>query len=128
MRASKVAWLRLHPDPRELNDLAAEAEEGKILKEKFANLKIFTITVLTKGGHDSRCWGYSLSLEDAQKWIKANYLGMDDNLFDYLVVESLPPGIGAEAEVHEWYKYIDNKWVICETPNWALHSHGFTIG
>lgn len=94
-------------------------------------MKIFTLTVYTKDGKDHRTWGYLPSLEEARNSVEKNYAGMDDNLFRYLVIEEISPGIAAMAKVCEWYIYdytVEQEWVKCEAPEWALHSYGFSMG
>jgi hypothetical protein len=67
---------------------------------------------------DTRCWGYYFEADDALEAVKQNVGGMDDMLYNYLVIEQVSEGIGATAQALWWFRY-DNafeSWVPCECP------------
>lgn len=80
---------------------------------------IHTLTALTKDGQDSRTFGHYRSLKRAMQAVRDNRGEMHECLYTYLVVESVPEGVLAQAKALHWFRWDGRKrgWTeIAETP------------
>lgn len=84
---------------------------------------IYTVTAITKEGGRSRCFGYYFGQQKAYEAALGNYGGMDECLYDYLVIEKIGPGIHAivDSEQVFWFKWLHEKgfdgcWIACKKP------------
>jgi len=87
---------------------------------------IHLITALTKNGRISRTFGYYATEAEALEAVKENRGGMDECLYEYAVIEAVPPGIFASAEATHWFQWANQAWTPCECP--FPHVTNFGIG
>lgn len=103
---------------------------------RFDNLKIvgiipimiYTLTTIANHGKNAirnkRFWGYCLTEADALNAIRDNTDGMENSLYDYLVLETYEPGINAMATSERWFKWgLATKdwevWYEIDKPAWS---------
>ena len=67
--------------------------------------------------NNKRTWGFHHSEKKALRAIAKNCGGMDDCMYDYLVLEVYKPGVIAIAEREVWFKWEHPQWVLCEKPD-----------
>ena len=93
---------------------------------------IYTITAITENGKDSRCWGFYFCYAKALNAVERNIGGLDDCMFDYVVIEEHPEGVLRIATVKQWFKYKkvpdDVEWVEIDPPEWAEGVSNWGIG
>ena len=87
---------------------------------------IYTVTSITKDGRDSRCFGYYFSEVKARNAVTLNYGGLQECLYEYIVIERQTEGIHAIAEQIQWYHWVgpdelsdlleEGRWEKCERP------------
>jgi hypothetical protein len=105
--------------------------------------KMYFITSMTHGPIDknwrTRTHGYFDNLERAIKAVEINEGGLDECLYDFVVIEPIPPGIygfldnDIDKDETIWYKWIHPKnehgrWEKCERPEEFRHCCNFSIG
>jgi hypothetical protein len=84
---------------------------------------IYTITVITKDGRDSRCFGFYFTQDEALDAISENRGSMCECLYEYIVLEKQGQGIHAIY----WFKWSVNPfygeesedrncWLVCDAP------------
>lgn len=99
---------------------------------------IFTITAVcchegkTK---DKRCWGWWPTDKQAKDSVKINDCDMHETVYNYLVIEKMPPyptGCAVIGYSKQWYKwegtYENGKWKSCDEPEWAENTVGWSMG
>jgi hypothetical protein len=67
---------------------------------------IYTVTALAYAPHDTRCWGWFPTREEAEAAIRAdnNDLIFENGSFDWAVIEEIPPGImGGLDDMKTWW-------------------------
>jgi len=70
----------------------------------------FVTTIRDVGAIDDRdrCIGYYLSLKSARSVIKENSASLEEcGFYQYAVIEAFGPGWYPNAEIEEWYKFIN---------------------
>ena len=69
---------------------------------------MYFISVLTslEPSHKARCLGYFLSKDEALAAVKENRDGLDEGIYDYLVVEKISEGIHPAAEQEIWFRWV----------------------
>lgn len=98
-------------------------------------IEIFTITGLYYGNYDitkdritsdnnvrsRRCFGFYNKLSDAISAVANNYGDMEEGLFNFLVIESLPEGIFRTPTDSIWYEWSDEHgWKYLDvSPKWS---------
>jgi len=100
----------------------------------------YFITAMTAGpitkNWQSHTFGYYSKLEDALTAVEKNYGGMDECLYDYIVIEPIPPGIygflqnDIDKDETIWYKWVHpenefGRWERCERPEVYKHICSF---
>lgn len=81
--------------------------------------------------HSPRCMGWFPNLEGAILAVEKNQGGLDECLYDYLVIERIQPGIQIFAKALQWYLWESGKpghWTLCNPPeqgyvhkcNWGM--------
>lgn len=85
---------------------------------------IFTVTAITKdfkGPFATRCFGFYFTENAARNAALNNRGGMDECLYEYLVIEKQGEGIHAHAKDIQWYRWYhpegqEGHWVESERP------------
>lgn len=96
--------------------------------------EIYTITVATMGGMGyrlepiHRTVGWFKTFQQAVEAICENRGGMDDHLYDYAVIEVIPPGVYTRAKDIAWFKFENDKWESCQPPEWSNGTINWGMG
>ncbi len=77
---------------------------------------------------ESRVFGYYHWLCDAEAAVFANRADMHEGLYTHVVIEAVPPGVHALAEVREWFRWVPEGWIVCEPPEWASAVRNHSMG
>lgn len=86
--------------------------------------KIYTITSITKDKKNSRCFGFFFNESSARTAVINNSGGLEECLYDYIVIEEQGQGIHAMAKPVQWYRWLGNHeldevegcWIECDRP------------
>ena len=93
---------------------------------------IYTVTSVTENGKTSRCWGFYLKYSSAAEAVKKNFGGLDDCMYDYVIIEQYEEGILGSAVAKQWFKYkkVPNnvEWVEINPPEWSEGIINWGIG
>ncbi len=88
---------------------------------------IYTITAIPNESskHPPRCFGYYFTEQEAYGAALGNYGGMDECLYNHLVIEKLAPGIHSSVDAEQvfWFEWVggqrdkrDGFWAECKKP------------
>jgi hypothetical protein len=95
---------------------------------------IYTFTTISNqegnASRDKRTWGYYHSKKKALHAVAQNFGGMDDCLYDYLVIEEYQPGVISIANDNSevWFEWIHHRWCPCEKPTFSNGMISWAIG
>jgi len=92
---------------------------------------IYTITAIwyEEGTDDEhRCFGFFYTLARAKIVVEENQCDMHECRYQYIVIEEIMPGIHSTAKALQWYKWEDNKWNKCESPDFSYITNWAGIG
>lgn len=93
------------------------------------NTQIFFVTALSSNSKiASRCFGFFWNEERALNAIRNNEGGMQESLFDYLVLEKGGAGIHPDLEKVSWYEWLDAGWVKIDEPEEFESTVNFALG
>ena len=98
----------------------------------------------SKYGQPYKCthtFGHFLTLDDAQEAVEGNYGGMDECLYNYLLIEEIGYGIYAglvndpenDKQFEWWYRWEhpdgqEGHWVTMEKPDWSKGIINWSVG
>jgi len=91
--------------------------------------KIYVITTIEiPSKFSSHAVGWYHSFEDAEKAVLENMSGIDECLYDYVVIEEISQGTYCLATQESWYEWIDRKYQKSEKPKGLKGIISFGIG
>ena len=81
---------------------------------------MYFISVLTtlEPSRKARCLGYFSSKDEALAAVKENRDGLDEGVYDYLVVEKISEGIHPVAEEEIWFQWVKRVGSHCDRGYW----------
>ena len=102
---------------------------------------IYTITSLVEDNNgdivEDRVVGWYSDLKIAKQCVEEDWADFDEaGYYNYVVIERNVEGLyninGFELDIQTewWYKFDDdnNKWVVCEKPDWSVGIVGWGLG
>ena len=105
------------------------------------NNKIYTITMVQKiekyyinkdtwfpDFGEKRCVGYFFNLNEAIRTIKLNKHNIQDDLYNYCIVEEVPQGIYKYTPIRYLYKWENNTFIQIDEPIELQKVTNFSIG
>ena len=95
------------------------------------------MTVIGQLEYRSSLVGFYRSLDKAKQCVEEDWADFDEaGYYNYVVIERNVEGLyninGFELDIQTewWYKFDDdnNKWVVCEKPDWSVGIVGWGLG
>jgi hypothetical protein len=89
---------------------------------------IYAVTACTRDARVTRAFGWFPDARAARKAVRENQGSMQECLYEWLVIEIVPPGVHAEAKAIHWYRWRKGRWTACPAPKWSLGLVNFSVG
>ena len=89
---------------------------------------LYTVTACTRDARITRTFGWFPDRQQAMKAVRDNQGSMQECLYQWMVIEAVPPGVHAEAKAIQWYRWRKGRWTACPAPKWAQGLVNFSMG